>query len=53
MAENTRLKDPTANVKRILELEVRHMEYSIRFESMEVAVTSLHIPSAPPPIQPF
>ncbi|XP_014499211.1 uncharacterized protein LOC106760262 [Vigna radiata var. radiata] len=42
MAEKTRLKDLTADVKRILEvLEIRDRENAIRFETLESAVDAL------------
>jgi len=44
MAENTRLKDLSTDIKQMLELmESRHMEYSSHFESIETALTSLHV----------
>jgi len=48
MAENTRLKDLSTDIKRMLELmESRHTEYSSRFESLETALTSLHVAETP------
>ncbi|KAJ1392084.1 Aspartic peptidase domain superfamily [Sesbania bispinosa] len=42
MAENTRIKELTADVKRILELmETREKEYSTRFELLELAIDAL------------
>jgi len=44
MAENTRLKDLSTDIKRMLELmESHHTEYSSRFESIETALTALHV----------
>jgi len=44
VAENTRLKELSTNIKRNLELiESHHAKYSSHFESLETALTSLHV----------